>query len=160
MCNKKYNIWYTINWRELIWRNSKWQPIIKCLSCWNTSQQSVANMIRSKCKCFRYKDNIWEVINNRIIISKVPYTKWFHYKHKCIYCWEINMASLKWSSSCICRIKKKAFDNLCKKYSYISDCVPAQPIVHSFKKNVQAVTSYIEKNNIPDMKLSELVKLL
>ena len=115
---------------------------------------------RQKCRCkidylkTRYK--VWEVYNDRILLKKNGPSSVV----KCIYCWSTKNVTLINNCKCQCRMRKKSFDKMCKEYSHIKDCVPAQPTAYLFKDNLQAVTAYMKQNKIQDMKISELNYLI
>ena len=81
---------------------------------------------------------------------------------KCQFCSLIKITSSQRikKSKCRCRDSKRKFNNMCKRYSHISDCIPQAPASRSFQNNLIAVKAYIKKNNIPDMKISEMLELI
>lgn len=157
-----YKIWYSKLWRTLIdivpstikGKSTKYKW--KCNNCWKNIYWS-PKAIERECMCMRSRDYyIWQIYNWRLFVKKTENNVCIA---KCIYCSKTSAILFSKSSPCRCRSRKKTFDKLCEKYSDISDCVPAQPASKSFKINLQAVTAYIEANNIPDMKVSELKEL-
>ena len=166
MTHMKYKIWDIYVWRTIIsivsvsyWvsKYKRKSYKLECNDCWKQIT-STPSTIKRECLCKRSREYyVWQIYNWRLLVSINKY-RWL--KMKCTYCWDVSVCQVKTKAKCRCRRSKERFDNICKEYSHISDCVPAQPIVHSFKKNLQAVTAYIEQNNLPDMKLSELNNLI
>lgn len=113
-------VWEEINWRKIIWYNDiDKRYIMECLLCWKKTEMQSSVMDKKTCPCvwkLLAPSRVWEIINNRKIISKIivngnkqRYTK---YTAKCLGCWlevtsQYGSLKIKWCKYCANKAKRK-----------------------------------------------------